>query len=97
MTCGAPQTIPVSQLPYDDGSYTYPYCDNRPLYHISGPNPTTHDSYDGPFYGVVNESGPGENIYNMVWDDVYLDPSSSTNDYQPAYDAFQANANASNM
>ncbi len=95
--CGAPKTIAVTDLPVDDGSYTYPYCDHRPLYHLglNGPNAVTHDSYDGPFFGVASESGAGENIYNMVWDDVYLDPSNqSANPYQPAYDTFQANAKA---
>jgi hypothetical protein len=95
MKCGLPQTIPVTSLPYDDGSYLYPYCDHRPQYHIAGPDPVKHNSYDGPFYGVVNESLTGENIYGMVWDDVYLDPSnSSSNPYQPAYDAFTASASA---
>ncbi|HEY1959569.1 MAG TPA: S41 family peptidase [Polyangiaceae bacterium] len=94
-TCGAPQTIAVDSLPVDDGSYTYPYCDHRPLYHLgsNGPNPVTHDSYNGPFYGVVTDSQPGENIYGMVWNDAYLD-GSGTNPYQPAYDAFAANAGA---
>ncbi len=94
-TCAAPQTIPVTALPFDDGTYTYPYCDHRPLYHLgsSGPNPVIHDSYNGPFYGLVTDSQAGENIYGMIWNDVYLD-SSSTNPYQPAYDTFQASANA---
>jgi hypothetical protein len=94
-TCGAPQTIAVADLPYDDGNNTYPYCDHRPLYHLgtNGPNPVTHDSYDGPFYGVVTDSQPGENIYGMIWDDVYLD-GTSANPYLPAYTAFQTGANA---
>jgi len=93
-TCAAPQTIAVADLPVDDGSYTYPYCDHRPLYHLgaNGPNPVTHNSYNGPFYGVVDESQPGENIYGMVWNDAYLD--NSGNAYQPAYDELTANADA---
>ena len=61
-TCGAPQTINVADLPVDDGSYHYPYCDHRPQYHlgINGPDPVQHNSYNGPFYGVVDESQSGE-------------------------------------
>ena len=72
----------------------YPYCDHRPLYHLgsNGPDPVKHDSYNGPFYGVVTDSGAGEDIYGMVWNEVYLDNTS--NPYQPAYDAIQANAKA---
>lgn len=94
-TCGAPQTIAIDSLPVDDGSYVYPYCDHRPLYHLgsNGPDPVTHNSYSGPFYGVVDESQPGENVYGMVWNDAYLD-GSGNNPYQPAYDAFAANAGA---
>lgn len=93
-TCAAPKTIAVADLPYDDGSYLYPYCDHRPLYHLgaNGPNPVKHNSYSGPFYGVVDESQPGENIYGMVWNDAYL--ADGANPYQPAYDALEANADA---
>ncbi len=92
-TCAAPQTIAVADLPVDDGSYEYPYCDHRPLYHISGNgiDPVAHNSYSGPFYGVANESQAGENLYEMIWNDAYLDPSSG-NPYQPGYDAIAANA-----
>ena len=94
----SPQTIPTSALPYDDGSYEYPYCDNQaalPHPARTGSTPSRTDSYNGPFYGVVNESLPNENIYGMVWDDVFLDPTTATNPYQPGvYDAFQASANA---
>jgi hypothetical protein len=94
-TCGQPQTIAVDDLPVDDGSYLYPYCDHRPLYHLgsNGPDPVKHNSYNGPFYGLVEDSQPGENIYGMVWNDAYLD-GSGNNPYKPAYDTFQANADA---
>ncbi len=94
MTCGQPVTINVTDLPFDDGTAEYPYCDHRPLYHLgaNGPDPVAHDSYNGPFFGVAVESQAGEDIYNMVWNDVYLD--SGPNPYQPAYDAFQSSAKA---
>ncbi len=93
-TCGAPQTIAVSALPFDDGSAEYPYCDHRPLYHLgsNGPDPVAHNSYSGPFYGEVTDSQSGEAIWNMVWNDAYID--NTTNPYQSAYDAIQANAKA---
>ncbi len=94
-TCGAPQQIAVANLPVDDGSYQYPYCDHRPLYHLSGGgiDPVAHNSWGGPFYGVASESLPGEDIYGMMWNDAYLD-GSSTNPYQPGYEAIAANAKA---
>jgi hypothetical protein len=93
-TCGAPQTINVASLPVDDGSYLYPYCDHRPLYHLgtNGPDPVQHNSYNGPFFGAVQDSQSGEDIWGMVWNDANID--SSTNVYQPAYDAIDANAKA---
>jgi hypothetical protein len=95
MTCGAPVTIAVTDLPFDDGTALYPYCDHRPLYHLgaNGPDPVAHNSYNGPFYGVAVESQTDEDIYNMVWNDVYID-GTSANPYAPAYDAIQANAKA---
>lgn len=94
MTCGQPTTIAVTDLPFDDGTALYPYCDHRPLYHLgaNGPDPVAHNSYNGPFYGVAIESQPGEEIYNMVWNDAYID--GSTNNYAAAYGAIQSNAKA---
>ena len=89
--CGAPVTKNVADLPFDDGSTLYPYCDHRPQYHVSGLDSVAHNSYAGPFYGVVNESLAGEDIYGMIWNDAYL---ASPNIYQPAYDALDANAKA---
>jgi hypothetical protein len=92
-TCGAPVTTNIADLPVDDGSYQYPYCDHRPKYHLgsNGPDPIQHNTYNGPFYGVVDESQPGEDIWGMIWNDAYID---TTNVYQPAYDAMDANAKA---
>jgi hypothetical protein len=94
-TCAAPVTTNVADLPFDDGTYLYPYCDHRPAYHLgsNGPDPQQHNSWAGPFYGAVEESQTGEDIWGMVWNDAYVDPSSG-NGYQAAYDALDANAKA---
>jgi len=92
--CAAPVTTNVADLPVDDGSYQYPYCDHRPLYHLgaNGPDPVQHNSYNGPFYGPVTDSQAGEDIWGMVWNDAYID--FSTNPYQQAYEAIDPNAKA---
>lgn len=92
-TCGAPETLDVSQLPPDTNGITYPYCDHRPMYHLAqnGPNPITHNSYNGPYHGLLAESQPNEDLYGMIWDDVYLtDPSQ--NPYKASIEEFRANA-----
>jgi hypothetical protein len=93
-TCGAAVTTNVADLPFDDGTYLYPYCDHRPLYHLgaNGPDPVAHNSYNGPFFGAVTDSQTGEDIWGMVWNDAYID--GSTNNYQAGYDAIDANAKA---
>ena len=93
-TCSAPETIAVTDLPADTNNIIYPYCDHRPLYHLgqSGPNPITHSSYNGPFYGPIQESQQGENIWGSVWDNVYLS-NLQQNPYQPMIEAFRDNAN----
>ncbi|HEX7600190.1 MAG TPA: hypothetical protein VF316_01250 [Polyangiaceae bacterium] len=92
-TCSAPETIDVASLPVDDGTVQSPYCDHRPGYHLAanGPNPQTHNSYNGPFHGLLADSQSGENLYGMIWDDVYLtDPNQ--NPYAESMDEFRAKA-----
>ena len=91
-TCSAPETIDVSQLPAD-GNITYPYCDHRPKYHLAqnGPNATTHNSWAGPFHGLLAESQPNEALYGMIWDDVYL-TNPNQNPYSASIEEFRANA-----
>lgn len=93
-TCGSPVTTNIADLPVDDGTYQYPYCDHRPAYHLgsNGPDPVQHDSYNGPFYGQVEDSQAGEDIWGMVWNDAYID--SSGNPYQAGHEAIDANAKA---
>jgi hypothetical protein len=88
--CSAPETISVASLP--DGNAPQPYCDHRPGYHFAsgGPDPAIHDSYDGPFHGLLADSQPNENLYGMVWNDVYLDQQN--NPYADGIDEMRANA-----
>ena len=92
--CSAPLTTKIADLPVDDGSYLYPYCDHRPQYHLgsNGPDPVQHNSWAGPFYGAVEDSQSGEDIWGMVWNDAYIDFNG--NAYQAGYDALDANAKA---
>ncbi len=89
-TCGAPETISVASLP--DGNAPQPYCDHRPGYHFAsgGPDPAIHDSYNGPFHGLLADSQSGEDLYGMVWNDVYLDQQN--NPYAEGMDEFRAKA-----
>jgi len=95
LTCSAPETIAVASLPPDSNNIQYPYCDHRPGYHLgqNGPDPVQHNSYNGPFHGLLADSQTGENIYGMVWNDVYLD-GVSANPYEASIEEFRANANA---
>jgi hypothetical protein len=92
-TCGAPETLDVSDLPPDANGIQYPYCDHRPGYHLASgnPDPVQHDSYAGPFYGRLAESQPGEELWGAIWNDVYM-PDPSMNEYAPFTEAFRANA-----
>lgn len=92
-TCSAPETFAIADLPVDDGKVLSPYCDHRPQYHLAanGPDPVRHDTYNGPFHGLLADSLPGENLYGMIWDDVYLtDPDQ--NPYAESMDEFRAKA-----
>ena len=92
-SCSAPETFDIASLPADDGSVQYPYCDHRPAYHLAanGPDAQKHDSYNGPFHGLLADSQGGENLYGMIWNDVYLtDPSQ--NPYADSIDEFRAKA-----
>jgi hypothetical protein len=89
--CSPPETIHTADLP--DTNPDYPTCDHRPGYHLSaGKNPdaATHEIYD-TFYGPLADSQPGEDLYGMVWNDVYWD-GKSANPYQPAMDTFRKSA-----
>lgn len=91
-TCSAPETIQVADLDPDDASIVYPSCDHRPKYHLAtgGPDEATHD-VQAPYFGLLADSADGENLYGMIWNDVYLsDPTN--NPYAPAMDEFRANA-----
>ncbi len=88
--CGAPETISVASLP--DGNAPSPYCDHRPGYHLAsgGPDPAIHDSYNGPFHGLLADSQSGEDLYGMIWNDVYLEQKN--NPYAEGMDEFRAKA-----
>src|SRR5262249_2667882 len=92
--CAAPVTTNIADLPVDDGTVDYPYCDHRPAYHLGskGPDPVQHNAWAGPFYGQVDESQAGEDIWGMVWNDAYID--FTVNPYQSAYEAIDPNAKA---
>lgn len=91
-TCSPPETIDVTSLPADSSSIQYPYCDHRPLYHLgtASPDPVAHNSYAGPYHGLLQDSQAGENLYGMVWDDVGF--FGSQNPYQDSLDEFRAKA-----
>ncbi len=92
-TCSAPETIDVASLPPDASNVQYPYCDERPAYHLAqdNPDPVKHDSYKGVAYGLLADSQQGEDAYGMIWNDVWLtDPNQ--NAYSPAMDEFRQNA-----
>ncbi|MFO0661869.1 MAG: S41 family peptidase [Polyangiaceae bacterium] len=92
--CSDPETLQVKDLDPEDGSLTYPNCDHRPMYHLAsnGPDAATHAVYD-VYHGLLADSQPGENLYGVVWNDVYLtDTSDANNTYKPAMDELRANA-----
>lgn len=92
-TCGAPQTISIDALPTEEPQ-GYPSCDHRPRYHVAGPNETTHNVFD-VYHGLAKESLPGENIYGMLWNSVYLESlAEADNIYKPAIDELRAKASA---
>ncbi|CAN5303494.1 hypothetical protein BH09MYX1_BH09MYX1_51140 [soil metagenome] len=88
--CGAPEVISVATLP--DGNVQSPYCDHRPGYHLAsgGPDPIIHDSYNGPFHGLLADSQSGEDLYGMIWNDVSLEGNG--NPYSESMDEFRAKA-----
>jgi hypothetical protein len=71
-TCGAVQTIALDSLPSDPAGAMPDIvtCDNRPLRHVPGA-PADHAIGDTVYQGVVDESGPGEDIYGMEWESLY--------------------------
>ena len=90
-TCSPPQDILTSKLPRQEPAI-YPSCDHRPHYHLKtgGPDEVTHQVLD-VYHGLLRDSLPGENLYGMIWDDVYLD-GSGTNPYTASIEEFRANA-----
>jgi hypothetical protein len=90
-TCSAPETFPVSALS-DTEPNIYPTCDHRPGYHLAegNPDPVTHEG-GGMYYGPLAATDTSEALYGMIWDDVYLDGSSS-NPYQAPIETFRTKA-----
>jgi hypothetical protein len=90
-TCTAPETIRVRDLPRTEPQL-YPQCDHRPRYHIDSAalNEATH-FVRGVAHGPLRQSQPGEDLFGMVWDSVYLD-GSARNPYAAAIDAIRASA-----
>ena len=85
--CGAPQTIADDvDLPSTTATYSYPYCDHRPLYHLERkrhriPSRTTRGAARST--ASLTRARPARTSTSMIWNDVYLDRSSA-NPYQPA-------------
>lgn len=67
-------------------------CDHRPRYHLgsAGPSEANHQVFK-VYQGVLVDSQPGEDLYGMVWNDVYLEPG-QPNPYKAPLDTFRANA-----
>ncbi len=69
-TCGAVETINLSDIPYDEVGTPFDHvrCDNRPLRHVPGAPPSHAGEYYDVFSGLLNESNPTERIYGVEWE-----------------------------
>ncbi|MFO0664419.1 MAG: hypothetical protein U0174_10735 [Polyangiaceae bacterium] len=92
LTCGPKQTLSVDDLPKVEPD-AYPNCDHRPTYPVEGPNKDTH-YVNKVFAGPVLGTDPGEGIYGVVWDSVYIASQNANNPYKPAMDLLRNSATA---
>ncbi|MBK8258660.1 MAG: hypothetical protein IPK82_39125 [Polyangiaceae bacterium] len=73
-TCGAPQTISITDIPFlpPDAPSGAPTCDNRPLRHLAN-SPADHgnNAPDGVYSGIVVESNDTEKIFGLEWESLY--------------------------
>jgi hypothetical protein len=72
-TCGAPETIQVTDLGNQGGGPDVA-CDNRPFYHFDdahNPDPTKHYVFGDFYRGAIAGTAASEAIYGMVWDTLY--------------------------
>jgi hypothetical protein len=64
---GQLETIQIGDLATNSGG-TDVVCDNRPTYHLAGPDPTNHYVFGTIFDGPIFDTTPQEAIFGMVWD-----------------------------
>lgn len=72
-SCGAPETISISDLPADPPGTPFGAvrCDNRPLRHLAD-SPANHDAAASKvFSGIVVESDAVEKIYGLEWESLF--------------------------
>lgn len=68
-----PETLVVPTL-LDTGEGQSVSCDNRPFYHLEGPevpDPETHRIFGKLFLGSIAGTTSAEAIYGMTWDNLY--------------------------
>jgi len=91
-TCSDPEIIDAASFAPDTEDTVKPSCDHRPAYHLAqdNPDPVTHE-VDGVYYGLLEDSEPGEDLYGMIWNDTVW-WHGEPNPWAPAYDTFRADA-----
>jgi hypothetical protein len=90
--CGTLERLKASDLPKSEPQ-GYPQCDHRPFVHlVNGESPSGNPhSGDGIAIDRITQNAPGENVYAMVWDSVYLtDPDD--NPYAAPLNTLRQNA-----